>query len=163
MLCSSQGNTNRIRTKEWLKLGFLRWFSAALQSLSKQGQQQVDQDCVWLDLRLSMDGDFTACLGRLCQCSTILMGKKCFPLFRWGFRFFSSCPCALILPFVGLDPVITSLLHWWPQKQMQHTDVSHQSRTQGSSPLPCWQHSSLWWPESSWSFLLQECTARLKM
>lgn len=109
MLCSSQGNTNRIRTKEWLKLGFLRWFSAALQSLSKQGQQQVDQDCVWLDLRLSMDGDFTACLGRLCQYSTILMGKKCFPLFRWGFRFFSSCPCALILPFVGLDPVITYL------------------------------------------------------
>ena len=49
---------------------------------------------VW---NISREGDSTASLGSLYQCSVILRGKKFFLMFSWNFLCFSLCPLPLVL------------------------------------------------------------------
>jgi len=48
-------------------------------------------------LNLSREGDSTASLGSLFQCSVTLRGKKFFLMFRRNFLCFSLCPLPLVL------------------------------------------------------------------
>jgi len=57
-------------------------YSRLHRTLSRQG------------LNISREGDSTASLGSLCQCSITLRAKKFFLMFRWSF---SLCPLSLVL------------------------------------------------------------------
>ena len=66
--------------------------------LPKQGHlQQAAETLSRRILNISREGDSTASLGSLFQCSVTLRGKKFFLMFSWNFLCFSLCPLPLVL------------------------------------------------------------------